>query len=151
MLIAAALPEIFRRCKPLAKTIADTLIKAGETVQRMAETDEPKAATVADAPVADDLTVVDAIVVEPGTGTAAEAPNPDVKEDTTKVGAGTKEVDLNTASPTGHEEIASQIAAEAKGDGAASEPVSPRPRKARKPLEPDQPRNPKRTKNSSAG
>jgi hypothetical protein len=123
VLLAAALPEVLKRCKPLAKIVGDTLERTGKFVHQMAGTEED-----------------------------AVAPNPDVKEQTadqtTKVGKGTEEVDLETASPTGHDEVSAQIAAEAKGDGAATEPVDPAPRKEKKPLEPDQPRNPRRQKNS---
>lgn len=71
---------------------------------------------------------------------------------TTKVGAGTEQVDMETVHPYGHEEIAAQIAAEAKGDAKVPpvlDPtqVEPTP-KERKPLEPDQPRNPRRQRNS---
>ncbi len=70
------------------------------------------------------------------------------KDKTTKQGAGTKEQDLSTASPYGHEEIESQIAAEVKGDDEVPRPLDPSARKENKPLEPDQPRNPRRQKNS---
>jgi hypothetical protein len=70
------------------------------------------------------------------------------KDKTTKTGAGTEEVDLNTASPTGHEEVESAIAAEVKGDAEVPRPVDPSDRKEHKPLEPDQPRNPRRQTNS---
>jgi len=67
---------------------------------------------------------------------------------TTKVGAGTHEQDLDTASPYAHEEIEAQIAGEAAADGAVPEPVDPSNRKDKKPLEPDQARNPRRQQNS---
>lgn len=44
-------------------------------------------------------------------------------QETSKANAKTKDVPLESASPTGHEEIESQIAAEALGDGAATEPL----------------------------
>lgn len=47
-------------------------------------------------------------------------PNP---QETSKANAKTKDVPLESSSPTGHDEIASQIAAEALGDGAATEPL----------------------------
>jgi hypothetical protein len=70
------------------------------------------------------------------------------QDKTTKVGAGTEEMDLKTASPTGHEEVEASIAAEAKGDAEVPEPVDPSNRKENKPLEPAQPQNPRRQTNS---
>lgn len=69
-------------------------------------------------------------------------------EKTTKVDDGTKQVDLDTVHPYGHEEVEAQIAAEAKGNDEVPEPVDPSDRKEHKPLEPDQPRNPRRQTNS---
>ncbi|MGV3614344.1 MAG: hypothetical protein ACO1SV_03320 [Fimbriimonas sp.] len=67
---------------------------------------------------------------------------------TTKVGAGTEDVDLKTVSPTGHEEVEAVIAAEAKGDAEVPETVDPSDRKENKPQEPEQPQNPRRQTNS---
>jgi hypothetical protein len=47
-------------------------------------------------------------------------PNP---EETSKVDAHTKDVPLESAAPFGHQEIESQMAKEALGDGAADRPV----------------------------
>jgi len=129
LVAAVALPELLKQCKPLAKTVGDFLVKVGEEVQKMAGTEE-----------------------------AVEAPNESVSEveaekgehqddesnETTKEGAATEEIALDTVSPTGHEEIESQIAAEAKGDTEAPAPSETKPRKPRKAAtEVPQPKNPK--------
>lgn len=49
--------------------------------------------------------------------------NQQPEDKTTKVGAGTKDVDLKTVSPTGHEEVEAHIASEAKGDHEAPKPL----------------------------
>lgn len=116
-------PELLKKCKPLGRVIGDVLIKAGETINGIVGTEEPAA------PPKDEMNKQD--------------PNA-----TTKVGAGTEEQDLDTASPIGHEEVEAQIAAEAKGDGAVPEPIDPVPHQEDKPLEPDQTRNPHRQQNS---
>ena len=61
-------------------------------------------------------------VVEPQPTTArlTGMPNP---EETSKSNAATKDVPLESAAPFGHDEIASHIAQEALGDGAATEPL----------------------------
>lgn len=66
----------------------------------------------------------------------------------TKVGAGTEDIDLKTVSPTGHEEVESQIAAEAKGDTEFPGHREGKPDADRRPEPPDQVQNPKRNRNS---
>lgn len=135
VLAAGLAPVVVKKAKPLAKNLGDLLVKAGESLREAAK------------------------------GTSPEPPpsNDDVRqpEDTTKVGAKTEDVDLDTASPTGHEEVESDIAAEAVQDGAAPDsPQEKTPPDAqqptaeehhdRKPVEPDQPLNPKRNQNSQS-
>jgi hypothetical protein len=86
-----------------------------------------------------------------GTKPASLAANTDVnKNKTTKQGRSTRDVPLESASPIGQDEIQANMASEAMGDGAATEPVptSPRKRQQRKKTEPPQPLNPRRQKNS---
>ena len=71
-------------------------------------------------------------------------PNP---QETSKADARTEQVPLESASPTGHDEIASQIAKEALGDGAADRPVQTGTKGRKEPQDTDQ-ENPKRTHNS---
>jgi hypothetical protein len=66
---------------------------------------------------------------------------------TTKEGAGTKDVDLESASPATHEEVGAYIAAEAKGDREVPEPIEEN-RTEEKPLKIGEEPNPKRTQNS---
>lgn len=42
--VMVAIPEIVRQCKPLAKTIGETLVKLGEGLKSMADTEEVSAA-----------------------------------------------------------------------------------------------------------
>jgi len=71
-------------------------------------------------------------------------PNP---EETSKVDAHTKDVPLESAAPFGHQEIESQMAKEALGDGAADRPVQSGS-KGRKEPQDTAGTNPKRTHNS---
>jgi|GEM_PF-4181185 len=106
-------PEVIKHCKPLAKSVGDFLVKAGEEINKMADKDaEPEVVPppVHEAPAEE-------VIPVSGTDLDVDAPNEDVNRqpanETTKRGAGTKDIDLNTVSPTGHEEVESQIAAEA--------------------------------------
>lgn len=131
-------PEIFKRCKPLAKGLGDFLIKTGEEIHKMGKPDEP----AEEAPES-----------SKGTPEASAAPNDDVKanEGTPNTEAGKEETvkeqivadmaeghsetpeisvpptDPDTVSPTGHDEHDAHEAAMAKGDGASPEPVTPIP------------------------
>lgn len=71
-------------------------------------------------------------------------PNP---EETSKVGARTKNVPLESAAPFGHQEIESQMAKEALGDGAADRPVQSGSNGRKEPKDTAN-ENPKRTHNS---
>jgi hypothetical protein len=159
VLAAGLVPVVLKQSKPLAKAVGDTLVKAGEALKKMSEApDTPETTTASSS-----AEVVEAeVVVEPGTPVDEATPNEDVNTDkTTKVGAGTDDVAMETASPYAHEEVSAQIAAEAmaEGDGAATEePMSQEPPEAQmrthdqqresKPVEPDQPINPRRQTNS---
>ena len=70
-------------------------------------------------------------------------PNP---QETSKVGARTKDVPLESAAPFGHGEIESQMAKEALGDGAADRPVQTGTLGEKRSNTEDE--NPKRTDNS---
>lgn len=52
------------------------------------------------------------------------------KETSTKQGAGTQQIDLDTVSPTGHEEVITEIAHEQKGDAQVPAPPESKPPKA---------------------
>lgn len=45
------LPEVVKRCKPLAKTLGDVMVKAGESFQKAAA--EPEKASVAEKPASE--------------------------------------------------------------------------------------------------
>ena len=86
-----------------------------------------------------------------GTDASEHAPNQDVNKDkTTKSQRGTQDVKLETASPTGHEEIEQHIAVESQGRTAPPEKqdLPKESRQARKNEKPDQPLNPRRTRNA---
>jgi len=129
LVAAVAAPELLRQCKPLAKSIGDFLVKAGEEIKKMAGTEEA-AETPNDA-------------VSEATAEKGEHKD-DESNETTKEGAGTEDVDLDTVSPTGHEEVEALIAAEAKGDSEAPAPSETKPRRPRKAaVVTPQPKNPK--------
>lgn len=129
LVAAVALPELLKQCKPLAKSVGDFLVKVGEEVQKMAGTEAPEETPNEG---------VSEVNAEKGTHYDDES------TESTKEGAATAEVALDTVSPTGHEEIASQIAAEAKGDTEAPARSETKPKKSRKAAsEIAQPNNPK--------
>lgn len=132
-----AIPEVLRRCKPISKAVGDFLVKAGEEVHKLAGTDE-----TVDAPNQD-------VKTDASDEKKQEETAPPIQNETTKVGAGTEDIDLETASPIGHEEVSAQIAAEAQGDGGAVEPIDPIPQKEAEPIQPPQPENPKQTQPTS--
>lgn len=136
---AFAVPEVLRRCKPLAKSVGDFLVKTGEEVKKLAGTE-------------DDSTAPNEVMNE-----AREAEAEEKKEEAEKreearqeeyeVVDETEDVQLDTVSPTGHHEVEAEIAAEAKGDREAPEQPANPPEKPKKAAEKvAQPQNPKQPK-----
>jgi hypothetical protein len=138
---AAVVPILIKGAKPIARKVANGLIRTGEKLR-------------------------DTVAENEGTQAGPEAPNETMSEDsrrsTSATTAGSPDKDTSdidapappaetakaakkTISPTGQEEVSSRKAAVMKGDAevADSPPVKKR-RKQQQP-EPDQPLNPKKT------
>lgn len=92
MLAVAFAPLVLRKLKPVTRAVGEGLVKAGETLRRIAE--------------------------DQGTATAATATNEAMRnpEETTKAGAEAADVPMESASPIGQEEIAEQAAVEATAE-----------------------------------
>jgi hypothetical protein len=85
-----------------------------------------------------------------GTGAWFGPPNLGMnnKNKTSKENEPKKQHDLESVSPTGHEEVIARNLSQEKGTADVPEIKNPEPQEERKEQEPEQPLNPKRTKNS---
>jgi protein TonB len=76
LVAVVAIPEILRHCKPLAKSLGDLLVKAGNEINRLADAEEattpapPAEAPVAEAPAATDPAPTQNSVEEPSVSEA---------------------------------------------------------------------------------
>lgn len=125
-------PEIFKRCKPLAKGLGDFLIKTGEEIHKMGKSDESEGTTEASSAPNDDVKVNEAKTSSneetPKGDTVKEQLVSDISEghgDSPEISV--DPVDGDSVSPIGHDEQQAHEAVVAKGDGASPEPVTPIP------------------------
>jgi hypothetical protein len=123
LVAAVAVPEFLKHCKPLAKSIGDFLVKAGEDLQKVAGTEEEPAAP---------NEVVSEVQAEMGEHRDDES-NEELQT-----------VDPDTASPAAKQEVEAQKASEQKGDAEAPAPSKTRARKPKtEATAVPQPKNPK--------
>lgn len=142
ILAIAAIPLVYKACKPALKRIGEELSKIGEKLQKEgAEVASEVAAEVAAEPV-----VAPPTTKTQGTPKAATPPKETMESKTTKTGKKVADVPITTASPAGHEEMSQAHAAEATST--TNPPVKKATKKAAAQKEPvgDQPQNPKKTR-----